>query len=466
MNTTTLSHLERIAAHAPARTAAVANGRIVGYAALAAEIAETADRLRRLRLPPGRTVAVGCASLYRQLLVVTALEAMGIAFASFRPDEGAGCEALLDAADAAVCDEAPPDLRPRLAARFREGRIGDLSAWTRPAASDAPTATDRVAVIRSSGTTGRPKRMPLTRAMFDARCTNRVEAHRLSSDTCCFAAMHLAVHTVHAGIAATWRLGGCAMMEDRMPLPDALAIYRPTHVWLLTRHAEALLAELPRGFARIDRLTLVNVGARLTPALRSAALARLAGGIVDHYGANEVGVICALEPDGTGSLVPGLSARIVDAAGAELPAGAPGRLQLAGPAVASGYLDDPEACARCFRGGWFEPGDEAALLADGRLRLIGREDDVLNLGGLKLAAADVEAGVRALPGVEDAAATEIAGALAIAAVVASGADAGATLAAIRAQQPGARVVQAPRVPRTPSGKVRRGELRALLASIG
>ena len=59
--------------------------------------------------------------------------------------------------------------------------------------------------------------------------------------------------------------------------------------------------------------------------------------------------------------------------------------------MVNGYIDDPAATAAMFRDGWFYPGDLAVLLAPRRLKLVGRRADVLNLGGAKVACADVEA---------------------------------------------------------------------------
>lgn len=55
-----------------------------------------------------------------------------------------------------------------------------------------------------------------------------------------------------------------------------------------------------------------------------------------------------------------------------------------------GYADDPETTARVFRDGYFFPGDMAVRRADGKIRILGRTQDVINVGGFKLATAPLE----------------------------------------------------------------------------
>lgn len=76
-----------------------------------------------------------------------------------------------------------------------------------------------------------------------------------------------------------------------------------------------------------------------------------------------------------------------------------GCVELAGPALATGYLDAPEATAQAFHDGWFRTCDLGRLDTHGRLQVLGRADDVIVTGGLNVAPADVEAVLTSLPGV-------------------------------------------------------------------
>lgn len=76
-----------------------------------------------------------------------------------------------------------------------------------------------------------------------------------------------------------------------------------------------------------------------------------------------------------------------------------GSLELAGPMLATGYLNAPEDTAAAFRDGWFRTSDLGRLDEQGRLQVLGRADDVVVTGGLNVAPAEVEAVLTGLPGV-------------------------------------------------------------------
>jgi acyl-coenzyme A synthetase/AMP-(fatty) acid ligase len=210
------------------------------------------------------------------------------------------------------------------------------------------------------------------------------------------------------------------------------------------------------------------LGGRLPTALRRAALTRLAGGIVDHYGTNEAGLICVLDDEGRGAPVPGQSVAVVGPDGRLAAVGETGRVAVRGPAVAAGYLDAPALTARHFRNGWFLTDDLAEVLTAGRLRLVGRSEDVLNFGGHKVACADLEAALRDKAGLADVAILpgEDGASPVIACVLPDAANWAQTVGRVRASLPALladatlRAVAA--IPRTPEGKVRRPHLRAVL----
>ena len=97
---------------------------------------------------------------------------------------------------------------------------------------------------------------------------------------------------------------------------------------------------------------------------------------------------------GSGTLghpVPTKQVRIVDADGAELPAGTPGELTVAGAPMMLGYWNRPEETARTLRDGHLHTGDLAVADEQGGIRLVGRLKDMVRRGGENVAAAEVEA---------------------------------------------------------------------------
>ena len=101
---------------------------------------------------------------------------------------------------------------------------------------------------------------------------------------------------------------------------------------------------------------------------------------------------------------PGTEVRVVGPDGTGLPAGEEGELQIRGPLLFSGYLDNPEADRDAFvAGGWFRTGDLAVIDAGGDVAITGRCKDVINRGGVKYNPRDIEDLLAAHPQIDMAA---------------------------------------------------------------
>jgi O-succinylbenzoic acid--CoA ligase len=111
--------------------------------------------------------------------------------------------------------------------------------------------------------------------------------------------------------------------------------------------------------------------------------------VVTTYGMTETAGGCVYD----GWPLDGIEIRL-DIAG-----GDSGSIELAGPMLATGYLDAPEQTTVAFRDGWFQTSDVGRLDGQGRLQVLGRADDVIITGGLNVAPAEVEAVLARLPGV-------------------------------------------------------------------
>jgi acyl-coenzyme A synthetase/AMP-(fatty) acid ligase len=212
------------------------------------------------------------------------------------------------------------------------------------------------------------------------------------------------------------------------------------------------------------------IGAALTADLRRLALQNLCGRIIEIYGTNESGPISVIDSGGVGTLTGEIEAEVVDDFFTPVAAGVMGTVRLRGSGVVRGYMDDADATETMFRDGWFYPGDLAARDAQGRLKLLGRRADVLNLGGKKIACATLERKILAKMPVKDVAIVQRSGetskAPVIACVVLDGpADMPSLLKKIRPilDYPFAVQVVA-EIPRTPGGKIKRNALLQSLAS--
>jgi acyl-CoA synthetase (AMP-forming)/AMP-acid ligase II len=100
-----------------------------------------------------------------------------------------------------------------------------------------------------------------------------------------------------------------------------------------------------------------------------------------------------------GRPLPGFAIELRDEAGAAVEAGRVGRLFARGPSLMRGYLGRPEATAAALRDGWLDTGDSGFLAADGQLVLVGRAKDVLIVRGANHAPEEVERAVDGVPGV-------------------------------------------------------------------
>jgi acyl-CoA synthetase (AMP-forming)/AMP-acid ligase II len=105
-------------------------------------------------------------------------------------------------------------------------------------------------------------------------------------------------------------------------------------------------------------------------------------------------------PVTVGYPVPGCEVQIVDAEGRLLPDGTEGMVRIRTPWMVDRYLNEPALTAEYFRDGWFHPGDLGRMDPEG-LRLIGRTADLLNIGGTKLNAAELDEVIQSLPVVHD-----------------------------------------------------------------
>lgn len=100
--------------------------------------------------------------------------------------------------------------------------------------------------------------------------------------------------------------------------------------------------------------------------------------------------------------------RLVGDDGQVVERGEVGEVQVRGPQLFDGYVDDPALDAEAFVDGWFRMGDLARIDEEGEVHLVGRSNEVINRGGDKISPAEVDAALLSLPGVADAAAFAVA----------------------------------------------------------
>ena len=467
-----------VALHArrrPDHPAVIGNGRLVSYAALDRDLRAMTRALGEFGLTSGNTVAVGHVDTYVQLLIVFGFENLGVITGSFRPSEGPGCHALLASAALTLTDNPAVAAFCRSSFVLTEQWMAAVLAAPAPASVDAPPAPpEEVAVVaRSSGTSGRPKRMLVTHGMLRPRLAQRLQVLGLTSRSRYFAAMHLGVGAMYHSASACLRLGATLMFDGKLSLLDALEAYRPTLVTLMPFHlcdvVEALSTRAVVSRPLLPELVLHLTGARLDQTLRNRALELLAGELRDSYGSNEAFLISAIDSTGVGTLTREMEAEVVDSAGRPVPFGDIGDVRVRGAGIVRGYVDDEAATAEMFRGGWFYPGDLGMLVASRRLKLVGRRIDVLNIDGMKIGCADLEDVLRRSAPVRDVALLQgsdgTTRSLIVVCVVPDGSvDMDQlTTAILPLMQTRFAIKQVDSIPRTAEGKIKRRELELALA---
>ncbi len=333
---------------------------------------------------------------------------------------------------------------------------------------------DPVRLVLSSGTTGRPKPILLTRRMVDVRISHAMLSHMPSGiRMMCGIGLDSAVG-YQCGLA-TWTGGGTMIFEAGNRMAEAVDMLRPNNMMMAPIQLQRLLAALPIGFQPRPEMTIALAGSKSPRRLCLEASARLTPNLFFAYGTSEVGYVTsgsnALiddQPGSTGFPFPQVEMQAVDDNDAVLPFGEVGRIRAKSMSMVQNYDSEDGALDASFKDGWFYPGDLGSIRADGMFILEGRDDDVINLGGGKISAWTIEEALLAETGVKEAAALALPDASGmdslVAAVVADYAiDLNALAQAVGTKmRRSLRIIRVSDLPRNGMGKVNRAELRRAL----
>jgi acyl-CoA ligase (AMP-forming) (exosortase A-associated) len=281
---------------------------------------------------------------------------------------------------------------------------------------DAPHDADELAAIMyTGGTTGRPKGVMLSHANMWLGAIS--VAHYLALDHAdrVLGVLPLSFDYGQNQLFSTWAAGACVVPFDYLLPRD---VYRA-----IERERITTLAGVPPLWAQlldidpqeIDTSTLkriTNSGGALTRRLINGLRERFPqADIYPMYGLTEAfrstyldPALVADHPDSIGRAIPFSEIMIVRPDGAQAAAGEPGELVHAGPLVAQGYWQDPERTAARFRPApaWSQAGgmavwsgDSAVADADGLLRFVGRDDEMIKSAGNRISPNEIEEAITA-----------------------------------------------------------------------
>jgi len=472
----TTDYIAYHAAERPEAVAIVSDSQLVTYAELHRDIRKFAAALRGLGLTPGASAAIGCEDSYVKCLLLLACERLGVAAASLGTREGPSVLPLLAGVALVLSDhEFPVGAAPRYHAITPEwvrSVLARLGVDDLPSPPKGPD--DVIRIGRTSGTTGGSKRLGFSRRQRDARVSAQAWGAELTHRARCLIALPLTVNSSYVLALAALRWGATLVFESTMEIPRTISARAVTHVMLLPIHLRILLDQLPPDFEKPSELTILSIGAPLSDSLRDRAMARLASRVCDIYGTQEIGNIASRTSGGTGGIAtvwPDVEVEVVDDADVPVPMGTPGRLRVRAGYMVQGYLDDADATRRMFRHGWFYPGDAAILHGPRRLQLVGRADDLLNIGGTKIAPGVLEELVLRRVDAGDAGVCALRNAEGIEEIWIAVTDCPLLDAELlsrldqalgRMQIGTFRILRLPQLPRNASGKIQRDQLRALM----
>ncbi|MGH6953253.1 MAG: AMP-binding protein, partial [Alphaproteobacteria bacterium] len=295
------------------------------------------------------------------------------------------------------------ELRPE---RTREAGLFTLEAAApaRPAEGGPAIGEDVALLLHTSGTTSRPKLVPLTQRNLAASADGIARTLALGASDRCLNVMPLFhIHGLMAAVLASLAAGGSAFLT---PGFNALRFFawleesRATWYTAVPTMHQAILARAERNLAAAGaaRLRFIRSSSSSLPPQVMAELERVFGcPVIESYGMTEATHQMTSNPlppaarkPGSVGLPAGPEVSIVDAEGRGLGPESAGEVVIRGPSVTRGYLGNPVANAQAFNDGWFRTGDLGAMDADGYLRIIGRLKEIINRGGEKISPREVD----------------------------------------------------------------------------
>jgi acyl-coenzyme A synthetase/AMP-(fatty) acid ligase len=405
----------------PEKPALIYNNVVLDYAFFARSIELARKFLERFNLPKDATAIVQVKNLFDAWRITFALRTLGlntIAVASIAQAKdlqirGAACIVMTDLGYQFYrpSENALAGIKiivvPRVAdADVQRADLPEISGNDRPFGGH---------ILYTSGTTGDYKKLKLDGASEERRNSARARAYSLNKGTI-YQGNDIGLWT-QIGFrmpCAVWNEGGCVVFNQpiggHQQTANAVQFFRHgvnfslILPWILSDLVQSVdTSDQPHNDCRL----FVTTGF-LPSALAEKASHKITNDINVSYGSTELGTPAMAshyeDKDSLYWLTPPneRTIQIVDEGGNQCPMGKEGELRvLTEDTDCKSYLDDEDASARVFRDGFFYPGDMAIKRADGRIRVLGRVSDVINIRGDKFAVGPIEQSVSDLLQVDE-----------------------------------------------------------------
>jgi oxalate---CoA ligase len=303
----------------------------------------------------------------------------------------------------AVIDLVPELDGPAGAFRLLPGIDGHLASRDL-AMPGMARAEDVALILHTSGTTSRPKIVPLQHINVTASAYNVADTLRLKPDDVCMNIMPLFhIHGLIAATLASLAAGGavcCTSGFNAFRFYSYLEEVRPTWYTAVPTMHQTLLELAPRHKAAIaaSRLRFIrSSSSSLLPQVMTAMESTFGVPVIEAYGMTEAAHQMTSNPlppqpryPGCVGIAAGPEVAIMNEDGCLMVPGEVGEVVIRGRNVTEGYANNPDANAAAFINGWFRTGDQGFLDADGYLRLTGRIKELINRGGEKFSPLEVD----------------------------------------------------------------------------
>ncbi|WFD36345.1 oxalate--CoA ligase [Malassezia cuniculi] len=281
---------------------------------------------------------------------------------------------------------------------------------------------DTALVLHTSGTTGRPKAVPLTHRNLLTSMINIRDSYKLSESDRTFLVMPLFhVHGLLCGLLASLLAGGSVVLPTRFSATtfwdDFVATGANWYTAVPTIHQILLTVDVPSPLPNIRFIR--SCSSSLSPSTLAAIEDAFKAPVLEAYAMTEAAHQMTTNPlppathkPGTVGFGHGVEVRILNERGEELPVGVAGEVCVRGSNVTKGYVNNEKANRESFFraefghpaevDGFLRTGDEGKKDEDGYLQLTGRIKELINRSGEKISPLEVDAALLAIPSVQEA----------------------------------------------------------------
>ena len=285
------------------------------------------------------------------------------------------------------------------------GHYALVSSQTGKATSSGPAQPDEVALIlHTSGTTSRPKIVPLSHRNVCASARNISATLQLTSADRELHVMPLFhIHGLIAGVLAPMAVGSqifCTPGFNALKFFSWMKECKPTWYTAVPTMHQTILARAAGNMEVIEAnpLRFIRSSSSSMPPQVIAELERVfKAPLIESYGMTEAAHQMASSPlppakriPGSVGIAAGPEVAIMDLAGTLLVPGEIGEIVIRGENVTLGYENNEKANAEGFTNGWFRTGDQGTMTAEGYLTLTGRLKEIINRGGEKISPREVD----------------------------------------------------------------------------